>query len=62
MGKKNEEYPAEKAEVMAFQARVEEAQRHARVQMKDMSEKKGHGKTARGKGKRGRDHMDEEEG
>lgn len=69
LGKKLEVYPTEKQEVMVFQARVEEAQRHARVQMKSLSEsKKGMGgaggmtqRTRDGK-KRRRDAMDREEG
>lgn len=69
LGKKLKVYPTEKREVMNFQARVEEAQRHARVQMKSLSEsKKGRGgaggmtqRTRDGK-KRRRDAMDKEEG
>lgn len=62
LGKKMETYATEKEEVMAFQNRVEEAQRHARVEMKSFLENKG--KTSRGhKGaKRRRDNMDREEG
>lgn len=66
LGKKLVEYPAAKDEVSAFQARVEEAQRHARIEMKAiMDRKEKHGKTGRGikKGpKRSRDGMDAEEG
>ncbi|KAH0494558.1 hypothetical protein TgHK011_001175 [Trichoderma gracile] len=66
LGKKLDAYPTEKEEVMAFQSRVEEAQREARIEMKAFLENKGKGK---GKGKvkaggpkRRRDNMDEEEG
>ena len=64
LGKKLTEFPNVKEEVMAFQPRVEEAQRHARVEMKDMSERMGNkGSTMRAnKGKRRRDNMDAEEG
>ncbi|KAG6016224.1 ribosomal RNA processing protein [Claviceps pusilla] len=68
LGKKLDVYPTEKEEVMAFQARVEEAQRHARVEMKKLGDSKGAkgagGKTNRSRdgGKRRRDEMDKEEG
>lgn len=64
LGKKLQEYPAEKAEVVAFQHRVEEAQRHARVEMKAiMDRKERHGKTGRkGRGGKSRDNMDADEG
>lgn len=70
LGKKQEAYPTEKAEVMTFQRRVEEAQRHARVEMKAFLEQKGKkGSTIKGSrgrgagsGKRGRDDMDREDG
>lgn len=64
LGKKLQEYPTEKEEVMTFQRRVEEAQRHARVEMKNFVEDKGK-KGQRAKkdgGKRRRDNMDAEEG
>lgn len=67
LGKKNTEYPTEKEEVMAFQMRVEEAQRHARVEMRAFCEQKGgnRGSTMRerqrGKTRR-RDEMDKDEG
>jgi ATP-dependent RNA helicase DDX47/RRP3 len=48
LGRKLEEYPTEKEEVMAFMARVEEAQRHARIEMKNLQE--GGGKGGRGGG------------
>ncbi|KAK2608625.1 ribosomal RNA processing protein [Conoideocrella luteorostrata] len=70
LGKKMAVYPTEKEEVMAFQRRVEEAQRHARTEMKSLSESRGSrgagGRTNRvrdgGNGKRRRDDMDREEG
>ena len=65
LGKKLQEYPTEKAEVMAFQHRVEEAQRHARVEMKAIMDRtERHGKTGRkGRGgKASKDGMDAEEG
>lgn len=57
----------EKDEVMVFKPRVEEAQRHARNEMKSLMENQGkHGgllKRKRGNGQGGgRDHMDAEEG
>lgn len=69
LGKELESYPCEKEEVMAFQARVEEAQREARIEIKAMIDSgkfggKG-GKGAKGKkgdNKRRRDNMDQEEG
>ncbi|KAJ6783750.1 hypothetical protein PWT90_03390 [Aphanocladium album] len=63
LGKKLEEFPTEKEEVMAFQARVEEAQRHARIEMKNLTESRNKGATSRkGRGdKRRRDDMDREE-
>ncbi|KAG5928138.1 ribosomal RNA processing protein [Claviceps africana] len=68
LGKKLDVYPVQKDHVMAFQARVEEAQRHARVEMKKLGESRGAkgagGKTNRSRdgGKRRRDEMDREEG
>lgn len=73
LGDKQSEYPTEKEEVMVFKARVEEAQRHARNEMKNLhadrdSGRKGatlkgrHRPTPGGKGKRRRDDMDAEEG
>ncbi|TFB04960.1 ATP-dependent rRNA helicase RRP3 [Trichoderma ghanense] len=66
LGKQLDAYPTEKEEVMAFQSRVEEAQREARIEMKAFLEGKGKGK-GKGKAKAGgskrrRDNMDEEEG
>ncbi|GKT81375.1 DEAD/DEAH box helicase [Colletotrichum tofieldiae] len=70
LGKKLDEYPTQKEEVMVFQNRVEEAQRHARMEMKNLMEAKGKkGSTLKGKrggagggGKRRHDDMDAEEG
>jgi len=64
LGKTLPEYDAEKDEVMVLADRVSEAQRQAISQMKDYDEKHGNkaGKKTFGKGKRGRDEMDKEEG
>lgn len=71
LGKDLGAYPAEKEEVMAFQSRVEEAQREARIEMKNLIDSgkmggKGKGKATRGArggdNKRRRDNMDQEEG
>jgi ATP-dependent RNA helicase DDX47/RRP3 len=70
MAKKVQEYSTDKAEVMVFKPRVEEAARAARVEMKDLIEDRGKkGSVLRakwGKGaknnKRRRDDMDTEEG
>ncbi|KAF6821729.1 ATP-dependent rrna helicase rrp3 [Colletotrichum plurivorum] len=67
LGKKLDEYPTQKDEVMVFQNRVEEAQRHARVEMKnlhDAGRKKGSTlkRGAKGSSKRRHDDMDAEEG
>ncbi|KAK7224063.1 hypothetical protein V2G26_012066 [Clonostachys chloroleuca] len=66
LGKKLSAYPTEKEEVMAFQTRVEEAQRIARVEMRDAQDQKGNrGRTMRENrgAKRGRrDDMDQEDG
>ncbi|KAJ3948627.1 ribosomal RNA processing protein [Colletotrichum fioriniae] len=68
LGKKLTEYPTQKDEVMVFQSRVEEAQRHARMEMKNLMETQGKkGSTLKG-GKKGKgnkrrhDDMDAEEG
>ncbi|KAM3501045.1 hypothetical protein MY10362_005886 [Beauveria mimosiformis] len=63
LGKELDEFPTEKEEVMTFQARVEEAQRHARNEMKNLMESRNKGATSRmGRGdKRRRDDMDREE-
>ncbi|KAF0316199.1 ATP-dependent rRNA helicase RRP3 [Colletotrichum sp. SAR11_59] len=65
LGKKLPEYPTQKDEVDVFQTRVEEAQRVARIEMKNMMDAKGKRGTAfkGGKGgKRRHDNMDAEEG
>ncbi|KAK7959611.1 ATP-dependent rRNA helicase RRP3 [Apiospora aurea] len=70
LGQKYNEYDSNKEEVMLFKARVDEAAREARTEMKDIHEsrdKKGRGlKGGRfkkgGAGKRRRDDMDAEEG
>ncbi|KAI1074040.1 ATP-dependent rRNA helicase RRP3 [Whalleya microplaca] len=68
LGKKLDEYETDKEEVMVFKLRVEEAQRHARNEMKLLHEDRGKkGSVLRGrhpaKGKKRRhDGMDAEEG
>ncbi|KAJ5948539.1 hypothetical protein N7454_001846 [Penicillium verhagenii] len=64
LGKELPEYDAPKDEVMVLADRVSDAQRQAIAQMKDYDEKHGNkaGKKQFGKGKRGRDDMDKEEG
>ncbi|KAJ9139253.1 DEAD-domain-containing protein [Coniochaeta hoffmannii] len=63
LGKKLGEYATEKEEVMVFKTRVEEAQRHARVEMKKVLESQEKKKRPGvGGGKRRADHMDAEEG
>ncbi|KAK6595339.1 hypothetical protein QC760_009998 [Botrytis cinerea] len=68
LGKKQVEYPTVKDEVMVFKPRVEEAQRHARNEMKNLHEDRGKkGAVLKGRrpangAKRGRDEMDREEG
>ncbi|CAD6446728.1 9a6f954c-3fc3-4172-b4fb-640ce814a683 [Sclerotinia trifoliorum] len=68
LGKKQEEYQIVKDEVMVFKPRVEEAQRHARNEMKNLHEDRGkRGAVLKGRrpangAKRGRDEMDREEG
>lgn len=59
LGKELDEYKVKRDEAMVFAERVAEAQRQAIMEMKNYDEKKGNKK---GKGKRGRDAMDEEEG
>lgn len=61
LGKKLDEYPTKKDEVMVFAERVAEAQRQATVEMKAYDEKKGT-KNKKDKGKRSREEMDQEEG
>ncbi|KAI0834364.1 ATP-dependent rRNA helicase RRP3 [Hypoxylon sp. FL0890] len=68
LGKKLEEYETDKEEVMVFKPRVEEAQRHARNEMKNLLEDRGKkGSVLRGRHagrdkKRRHDAMDAEEG
>ncbi|CAP71752.1 uncharacterized protein PODANS_6_7040 [Podospora anserina S mat+] len=70
LGTKLTEYAYEKDEVMVFKPRVEEAQRHARNEMKNLiddrgkkgSVLKGHRGKKRGAPGSGRDNMDTEEG
>ena len=68
LGKKLEEHPTVKEEVMVLSDRVSEAQRHAIMEMKDLHEKRGaKGATLKGRrpahgGKMDRDDMDKEEG
>lgn len=61
LGKQLDEYAIKKDEVMVFAERVSEAQRQAIMEMKAYDEKKGT-KGKKGRGKRSRDEMDEEEG
>ncbi|RAL63840.1 hypothetical protein DID88_003483 [Monilinia fructigena] len=67
LGKKQDEYQTVKDEVMVFKPRVEEAQRHARNEMKNLHEDRGKkGAVLKGRrpangSKRGRDEMDREE-
>ncbi len=67
LGTTLEEYKTEKEEVMVFKPRVEEAQRNARNEMKNLHEDRGKkGSVLKGRRpkdkKRGRDEMDREEG
>ncbi|ETS72974.1 ATP-dependent rRNA helicase rrp3 [Pestalotiopsis fici W106-1] len=67
LGKKLVEYEVDKAEVMIFKPRVEEAQRHAKMEVKNLINDRGRkGAVLKGKyikgGRRKRDHMDAEEG
>ncbi|KAJ5140118.1 ribosomal RNA processing protein [Penicillium atrosanguineum] len=62
LGKQLDEYDATKDEVMVLAERVGEAQRQAIMEMKAYDEKKGTRGNKFGKGKRGRDQMDQEEG
>jgi ATP-dependent RNA helicase DDX47/RRP3 len=77
LGDKQVEYPTEREDVMVFKARVEEAQRHARNEMKNLHADRDSGRkgaTLKGRhrsgpsapggkgGKRRRDDMDAEEG
>jgi ATP-dependent RNA helicase DDX47/RRP3 len=67
LGKKLEVYETVKDEVMLFKLRVEDAQRHARNEMKKLHEDRGNkGSVLKGRrpkgGKRDREEMDREEG
>lgn len=69
LGKKLDEHPTERDEVMVFAERVGEAQRVAITEMKNVHEKQKSGKGGKGKGIGGgrskggkREHMDMEEG
>lgn len=68
LGAKQKSYELVKEEVMVFKGRVEEAQRHARHEMKNLHEDRGKkgavlkGRRPKVPGKRGRDDMDREEG
>lgn len=69
LGEKQKEYSVEKDEVMVFKPRVEEAQRHARTEMKTLMDNRGtRGSVLKGRGpprqggRRRRDDMDAEEG
>jgi ATP-dependent RNA helicase DDX47/RRP3 len=66
LGKELAVYPSEKEEVMTFQARVEEAQRQARIEMKAITEARNNrtatSRRGRDGGRRRRDNMDQEEG
>jgi ATP-dependent RNA helicase DDX47/RRP3 len=67
LGKKQDVYETVKDEVMLFKLRVEDAQRHARNEMKKLHDDRGNrGSILKGRrpksGKRGREEMDREEG
>ncbi|KAI8623676.1 DEAD-domain-containing protein [Xylariaceae sp. FL1651] len=70
LGTKLSEFETERQEVMVFRPRVEEAQRHARNEMKNLMDDRGNrGAVLKGRrpgqngvGKRRRDNMDAEEG
>ena len=47
LGKKLPKYTTEESEVMAFSERVAEAQRFAKMEIKDLEEKKSYGKRRR---------------
>ncbi|KAH6646536.1 P-loop containing nucleoside triphosphate hydrolase protein [Truncatella angustata] len=67
LGKKLVEYETDKAEVMIFKPRVEEAQRHAKMEIKNLINDRGKkgavlkGKHINGVKRRRGDHMDAEE-
>ncbi|KAF3767293.1 DEAD-domain-containing protein [Cryphonectria parasitica EP155] len=66
LGEEQKEYPTDKEEVFVFKTRVEEAQREARIEMKNLHQDRGKkGAVLKGRPrnvKRSRDHMDAEEG
>lgn len=70
LGKKLQEHETDKEAVMVFKPRVEEAQRHAKIEMKNLQEDrgnrgavlKGRNRTGRVGAKRRHDGMDAEEG
>jgi ATP-dependent RNA helicase DDX47/RRP3 len=66
LGKKLEEHPTERDEVMVFAERVGEAQKVAVTEMKNLHDQRGRGGKKGGGikkgGKKSRDGMDEEEG
>lgn len=66
LGDQQSEYPTDKEEVFVFKTRVEEAQRHARNEMKNLHADRGNkGAVLKGRRpstKRTRDDMDKEEG
>lgn len=67
LGTKLDEYQLEKDEVMVFKPRVEEAQRHAKNEMKQLIDDRGKkGSVLKGRKRAtpgsGRDNMDAEEG
>ncbi|XXG98082.1 hypothetical protein Hte_004401 [Hypoxylon texense] len=67
LGKKLDEYETDKEEVMVFKPRIEEAQRHARTEMKKLMDDRGNrGSVLKGRrpgaNKRRHDGMDAEEG
>lgn len=68
LGDRQTSYPTEKNEVFVFKTRVEEAQRHARNEMKNLHADRGKkgavlkGRQRSGGAKRGRDEMDADEG
>lgn len=68
LGERQSEYPTEKDEVFVFKTRVEEAQREARNEMKNLHADRGKkgavlkGRQRSGGAKRSRDEMDAEQG
>ncbi len=62
IGKKLPKYDTEESEVMAFQERVDEATRMAKMELKDLEEKKKDGKRNRKRGRAAGDDMADAEG